>query len=167
MAWLRRKRDDAPADPGPQGPTAVDSGDSPDELGAKLHGLVRLINAHSGQMPGAAVVQARRLTDTLREIIETSTVRPLDVYTLLTVRGTLDDYLPTTLHGFLGVDPQLRLIARPSGRTPMAALLEQLDALQTAADSVLIAVRSQDADALMTQGSFLRTKFSGSDLDLP
>ena len=29
-----------------------------------------------------------------------------------------------------------------------------------------MAVRAQDVDAVMTQGSFLRTKFTGSDLDL-
>ena len=31
---------------------------------------------------------------------------------------------------------------------------------------VLAAARSQDADALTTQGNFLRTKFTRSDLDL-
>ena len=55
---------------------------------------------------------------------------------------------------------------RPSGRTPADSLLEQIDSLQTAADAILVAARAQDADALMTQGNFLRTKYSGSDLDL-
>jgi hypothetical protein len=31
---------------------------------------------------------------------------------------------------------------------------------------LLDAARAHDADALLSQGSFLRTKFSGSDLDL-
>ncbi len=38
--------------------------------------------------------------------------------------------------------------------------------LQLSADAVLDAARNQDVDALMSQGTFLRTKFSGSDLDL-
>jgi hypothetical protein len=38
--------------------------------------------------------------------------------------------------------------------------------LLDAASVLLTATHAQDADALMTQGSFLRTKFSGSDLDL-
>ena len=37
---------------------------------------------------------------------------------------------------------------------------------QTSASQVLVAARNQDVDALMTQGTFLRTKYSRSDLDL-
>jgi hypothetical protein len=44
--------------------------------------------------------------------------------------------------------------------------MEQLDALETSALGVLQAAQQQDVDALMTQGNFLRTKFSRSDLDL-
>jgi hypothetical protein len=44
--------------------------------------------------------------------------------------------------------------------------MEQLEALETSALAVLEATQQQDVDALMTQGAFLRTKFSGSDLDL-
>ena len=45
-------------------------------------------------------------------------------------------------------------------------LLEQLDALETSALAVRDAAAHSDVDALMTQGSFLRTKFARSDLDL-
>ncbi len=55
---------------------------------------------------------------------------------------------------------------RPSGRTPVQSLAEQLEALLDAAADLLSATQAQDADALLSQGSFLRTKFSGSDLDL-
>lgn len=172
MAWPWSKRETrpsapqvSPADVGPLA-THVLPGESPAELLVSLRAVVRNVNASSGQLPAAGVVAARRLADTLREIIETSTVRPLDVYTLLTVRGALDDYLPTTLRIYLSVSPELRLIPRPNGKTPMTSFLEQLDHLQTATAAVLVAARSQDADALMTQGTFLRTKFSGSDLDL-
>ena len=48
----------------------------------------------------------------------------------------------------------------------VSALHGQLDALQSSASATLVATRNQDVDALMTQGSFLSTKFSGSDLDL-
>ena len=44
--------------------------------------------------------------------------------------------------------------------------MEQLDSLQPSADAVLVAAREQDVDALVSQGNFLRTKFTGSDLDL-
>jgi hypothetical protein len=128
--------------------------------------VVRLINRSSGQLPARAVVSARRLTDTLLETIDTSLVRPLDVYAVISLRGTLDDYLPTTVNGYVAVAPELRDTPRGNGLSPTASLQEQLDALQSSASSVLVASQNQDADALMTQGAFLRTKFSGSDLDL-
>jgi len=88
------------------------------------------------------------------------------VYTLLPIKGILLDYLPTTLRTYLAVDVSLLEIPRGSGRTPVEALLAQLESLQQSAWATLVAARNQDADALMTQGNFLRTKFSGSDLDL-
>jgi hypothetical protein len=150
----------------PVEPDKPDPGDSPEELRRTLGQAVRFINGSAGQLPVAAVVNARRLTDTLGEIIDTSDVRPLDVYTVITVKGTLRDYLPTTLHGYLNVADELRQTPRPSGRTPAQSLLEQIDDLQTSASQVLVAARNQDVDALMTQGTFLRTKYSRSDLDL-
>jgi len=45
-------------------------------------------------------------------------------------------------------------------------LLDQLGDLASAADDLLVAARSRDADALFAQGNFLRTKYSRSDLDL-
>jgi hypothetical protein len=117
-------------------------------------------------MPARAVVSTRALTDTLLEIIDTSSARPLDVYAVINVKGTLSDYLPTTVRSYLAVPEAMRDTARGDGATPTASLLEQVDALQTSADAVLEAIRNQDADALMTQGNFLRTKFSRSDLAL-
>jgi hypothetical protein len=127
-----------------------------------IHEMNRFINQNSGRLPGEAVVNARRLTDTLREVIATSDVRPLDVYAEMSVRSTLSDYLPTTLRGYLAVAATGGPATGPASRS----LIEQLEALQSAADLVLVAARDQDVDALMTQGNFLRTKFSGSDLDL-
>jgi hypothetical protein len=163
MTWLRRGHDAperVPVDP------EVDPTDSPDALRRELFSLNRFINQNSGRLPGAAVVRARQLTDTLREIVETSQVRPLDIYAVVSVKGTLNDYLPTTLRRFLALDPELHDTADRSGRTPVQSLLEQLDALQNSADLVLEAAQNQDVDALLSQGNFLRTKFAGSDLDL-
>lgn len=167
VSWLRRGHD-SPAASAPDGAAVVDgdAGDSPEALRTSVAALVAFVNRSAGELPVAAVVRTRRLTDTLSEVIDTSAVRPLDVYALISLRGTLDDYLPTTLRGYLAVAADLREQVRASGRTATQSLLEQLDALQTSASSVLVAARDQDVDALMTQGSFLRTKFSGSDLDL-
>ncbi|WP_139307178.1 hypothetical protein [Micromonospora pattaloongensis] len=131
-----------------------------------LYQLVRYINQSSGRLPVESVVTARRVTDTVREIIDSSDVRPLDVYAVVLVKGIVTDYLPTTLRTFLALDPTQHDVPRAGGRTPVQSLQEQLESLWDSASAALAASRAQDADALMAQGSFLRTKFSRSDLDL-
>jgi hypothetical protein len=140
--------------------------DSPKALRAALTDVDRLVNASAGRLPLAAVVAARRVTDALREVVDAADVRPLDVYAVISVRATATDYLPTTVRSYLAVDDDLVDVPRASGRTPAESLLEQLDALETSALAVRDAAQHQDVDALMTQGSFLRTKFSRSDLEL-
>ena len=169
MTWFRKLLPPpvAPA-PAPEPPVAEPAldGDDPVSLRIELARLNRFINQNSGQLPGESVVTARRVTDVLREVIDTSEIRPLDIYAVISVKGILQDYLPTTLRSFLALDDAQLTVARPSGRTPIQSLQEQLEALLDAATSVLTAAQAQDADALLSQGSFLRTKFSGSDLDL-
>jgi hypothetical protein len=168
VSWLRRLTGrEEPADATAAPPDAPDPGDSPEALRAGIADVVRFVNANAGRLPTAAVVNARRVTDVLTEIVETSRIRPLDVYTVIAVRGTLTDYLPTTLRGYLAVEPGLRETARAaSGHTPTQSLLMQLDVLLSSSTATLAAARDHDVDALMTQGGFLRTKFSRSDLDL-
>jgi hypothetical protein len=171
MTWIRKLLPPvapAPAQPA-AGPAAAEpetSGDDPATLRVELARLNRFINQNSGALPGESVVTARRVTDVLREVIDTSEIRPLDIYAVISVKAILEDYLPTTLRAFLALDRAQLTVARPSGRTPVQSLQEQLEALLDAGTSVLTAARAQDADALLSQGSFLRTKFSGSDLDL-
>jgi hypothetical protein len=164
MTWFRQHhnqlRDDFGTEPG------ADPEDSPDALLRHLREVNGFVNGSAGRLPGEAVVLARRVTDVLREVIGTSADRELDVRAVGAIRGILTDYLPTTLRSYLALDPQVTDLRRPSGRTPRESLAEQLGSLRTAADDLLAATRAQDADALLTQGSFLRTKFTGSDLDL-
>jgi hypothetical protein len=168
VTWFRRGHAEPAESRQPVAPPAGSppEDDSPAELLRTVFAVNRFVNQNSGQLPGRAVVAARRLTDTLREIIDTSQVRPLDVYAVVSVKATLTDYLPTTLRGYLALDSELREVPARSGQTPAELLVEQLDSLQLSADAVLIAARAQDVDALVSQGNFLRTKFTGSDLDL-
>ena len=164
MTWFFRRRGEAaPATPAAQ---QTDPADSPVALRQSLANLIRFINQNAGRLPGVAVVHARRVTDVLQAIIDTSEVRPLEIHALLSLKGMLNDYLPTTLRSFLAVDERLLDTQRLGGQSPTQRLLEQLDILHASAERVLVAVRSQDADALVTQGNFLRAKFAGSDLDL-
>jgi hypothetical protein len=161
VTWLRRPHPVAPP-PAPQD----DPEDSPQALLAVMFDRVHEVNRSAGRLPNEAVVIARRLLDAVREVIETSAVRDLDIRAVVSLRGILGDYLPTTLRAYLALDPDVVDVPRPSGKRPSEALIEQLDVLWSSAMDLLDATRAQDADALMTQGSFLRTKFSGSDLDL-
>jgi hypothetical protein len=149
-------------------PLAPPAADPQDDAVALLHALAELnryVNRSAGRLPAVAVVKARWVTDTLRDILETAEIRPVETTAMLTVRGTVRDYLPTTLRSYLALDDEASG-AEASGRTPADLLVEQLDTLLESAAGTLGAVRRQDADALATQGHFLRAKFSGSDLDL-
>jgi len=161
LTWFRRGRDE-PAPP----PAPAEDEDSPDKLRRRTWELVQFINRSAGRLPVEAVVLARQVTDRVREVIETSNDRPLDVYAVVQINGIIGDYLPTTLRTYLALDPAITEHAGRSGRTPRAALREQLEALGDAADELYAAARAHDVDALFSQGNFLRTKFTRSDLDL-
>ncbi|GAB2476391.1 hypothetical protein [Jatrophihabitans fulvus] len=167
--WFRRRRKDddgSAAPPAPVDPlSGTDPDDSPEKLLARQWELVRFINANAGKLPVDAVVVSRGITDTVREVIEAAD-RDLDVYAIVSINGIVGDYLPTTLRTYLALDPALTERPGPTGRTPRAALREQLESLSSAADDLLQATHAHDVDALFTQGNFLRTKFSRSDLDL-
>lgn len=162
MAWFRRKPKQQEQPP----PAPAPESDRPEALLAHMVGLDRYVNRSAGRLPTEAVVTARQITDTLRGVIDTSGGRPLDVYAVISIKGIVTDYLPTTLRRYLALDPSVVGTARPSGRTPSDSLQQQLDWMLDSASGILVAARAHDADALLTQGNFLQTKFSGSDLDL-
>jgi hypothetical protein len=161
MTWFRRGHDTPPAEPQPE-----EDNDSPDKLRLRLWELVQFINRNAGKLPVEAVVVGRQVTDTIRELIETSNDRELDVYAVVSINGIVGDYLPTTLRTYLNLDPAITERAGPSGRTPREALREQVESLALAADELFQATQAHDADRLFSQGNFLRTKFTRSDLDL-
>ena len=140
--------------------------DSPQQLLRRQWELVQFINRSAGKLPVEAVVVSREITDRVREVIDTATGDHLDVYAVVQINGIVGDYLPTTLRSYLNLDPRLTEQVGASGRTPRAALREQLDSLAGAAGDLARAAREHDVDALFTQGNFLQTKFSRSDLDL-
>jgi hypothetical protein len=165
LSWLRRiAGEDHGGQPQPAPPAEEDT---PESLDGHLRELVVFVNRNAGKLPVEAVVVAREITDTIGEVIEAAfrDGHP-DVYAIVSINGIVGDYLPTTLRTYLNLDPRLTVQVGPSGRTPRAALREQLDALASAATDLLRAAQAHDVDALSTQGNFLQTKFSRSDLDL-
>ncbi|MEO8889595.1 MAG: hypothetical protein ABI429_09960 [Jatrophihabitantaceae bacterium] len=161
MTWFRRSHEQAQQD------VAPDASDTPDALRAKIFELIAFVNRSAGQLPGEGVVLTRHITDTVREVVDGADAeRGLDIYAVVAIRGIVDDYLPTTLRSYLALDASVVEVPRPSGRTPSASLLEQLDVLWSSATDLLVATQAHDADSLLSQGNFLRTKFTRSDLDL-
>lgn len=163
MNWLFGRQE---GDTRPPPAQVTEVPDSPAALAAELFRVNRFINASAGQLPGEGVVAARRITDIVGTVLHTTRDRDLDIHARVSLNGILRDYLPTTLRTYLALDPVTRHQPRAGGRTPTAALEEQLDFLLGSANEVLTAVRNDDANALVAQGSFLRTKFARSELDL-
>jgi hypothetical protein len=157
-SWFRRQQESL-APPGP------DPHDTPEALLGVMFDRVHDVNQNAGKLPIEAVIVARRVLDAVREVVETSGERELDIHAVVAVRGILEDYLPTSLRAYLALDPATAAANGP-GPTPTKSLIEQLETLWESATDLLAATRSQDANALLSQGSFLRTKFSRSDLDL-
>jgi hypothetical protein len=165
MKWLLgRPEERRPSDPIVHPPAPEE--DSPAALAALRFRANRFVNASAGQLPGATVVAARRITDVIDTVLFTTRDRDLDIHARVSINGILRDYLPTTLKTYLALDPAVRDRPRPNGITPTAALDEQLDFLLSSASEVLAAVQNDDANALVAQGNFLRTKFGQSELDL-
>lgn len=157
-SWFRREAEHAAPSPDP---------DSPVELSSALDEVVARVNRTSGRLPVAAVVAALDVTDIVRELLDSTFNDAVpEVQVILAVRGIVHDYLPTTLDRFLALDPGRTDVASSVGATPRGQVVEQLLGLTSAAADVLVATRERDADHLVTQGNFLRTKFSRSDLDL-
>lgn len=166
MTWFRRGQTPPPP------PQPVTPDDSPAALLTRVGELLTFVHHNAGRLPVEAVVGARHVVDTLREILADAErdakergSEP-DINVILSVRGIVDDYLPTTVRRYLALDASTLDVARPSGGTPRQELVDQIDSLWLAAADVLAAARARDADDLVSQGNFLRTKFSRSDLDL-
>jgi hypothetical protein len=99
-------------------------------------------------------------------VIDLADHAELDVQVALTVRKILTDYLPTALRTYLALEPDTVDSPGVLGVTPRQALARQLADLWAGALDVRNAAQARDADALISHGAFLRTKFTGSDLDL-
>jgi len=165
MNWLFGRRQEEPGTQ-PAARSATEVPDSPTALAAELFRVIRSINASAGQLPTEATVLARRITDTVGTVLYATRDRELDIHARVSLNGILRDYLPTTLRAYLALDPATRDQPRVAGPSPTVALGQQLDALLDGAIEVLTAVRNDDANSLVAQGNFLRTKFGRSELDL-
>jgi hypothetical protein len=82
-------------------------------------------------------------------------------YDLHLVKQTVTDYLPQMLSAYLALPPMFaRMHKMRNGKTAQEVLIEQLDILDEQMAQIVINVNSKDAEALIVQGAFLKSKFS-------
>lgn len=168
--WLRRAF--APLAPAPG--RASDGAPEPDDVDAlrrSLRETVALVNRSADRLPVGVVPRVRAVEDVLTELLdhaqatEGTSVSAQSRYALA---ATVHDYLPTSVRTFLALPPEFAATYRtPAGLSPGEELAEQLRLLEGAVRDLALAVYSGDAERLSTQGRFLATKFSRSDLDVP
>ena len=85
-------------------------------------------------------------------------------YDLHVVKQTVTDYLPEMLTTYLELPSAFaRMHKMRNGKTSQEVLIEQLTLLNEQIEQILISVNSKDADALIAQGEFLKSKFANDD----
>lgn len=162
-SWFRRDPPppEAPEEPAPP---ATPFGE---RMAAELERIRWRARGAGGALPVAALPRLGQIEDVLGPLVAHLVDDPPTVDEEIAVEAMLTDYLPTTLNAYIGLNRQVATVPRASdGRTPGDDLLDQLATLEAAAHELSFAVYAHDAEQLATQGRFLSTKFSRSDLDL-
>lgn len=141
------------------------------QLRARLAELVARTNRAADRLPVGVVPQVRAIEDLLVELLDhaqATTGSSISAAERYSLTATIDDYLPGSVDAFLALPASFAGTHRSAdGKLPGEELLEQLVLLEQAVRDLALAVYSGDAERLSTQGRFLDTKFSQSDLDLP
>jgi hypothetical protein len=165
---FNRKNDDAPR-PAPEAPRPqpiVSQGPFGERMLKELEKTRWNARRAGGRLPVAALPQLGRIEDVLLPMLDHLSRNPPSVDEEIAVQAMVTDYLPTSINAYIGLNAQFAQMPGPDGRTPGDDLLEQLVTLEVAAHDLSRAVYAHDAEQLQTQGRFLSTKFSGSDLAL-
>jgi hypothetical protein len=82
-------------------------------------------------------------------------------YDLHVVKQTVTDYLPQMLTTYLELPPAFATMHKMrNGKTSQDILIEQLTILNEQIEQIIVSVNSKDADSLIAQGEFLKSKFA-------
>lgn len=127
--------------------------------------LSRLVTEVGKGLPKEAVAVLRSIEGTLRELLprlqemqQRGSVTPQSAFT---VAQTVRRYLPDTLAGYLKLPAMYaRMQKLPSGKTAAQTLVEQLHLLDESLQKIAHDAFAGDAEALLVNGEFLKSKFS-------
>jgi hypothetical protein len=127
--------------------------------------LRRLVDSVAPGLPKDALGSLRSIQDTLGELLprlqdlsDRGVISGRDSFTVI---ETVRRYLPDTLAAYLRLPKyyaQMQTLA--DGRTASQTLLEQLQVLDSSLKNVAKSAFAGDAEALVTNGQFLQSKFS-------
>jgi hypothetical protein len=82
-------------------------------------------------------------------------------YDLHIVKQTVTDYLPKMLMTYLELPPAFaRMHKMRNGKTAQQILMEQLAILENQMNQIVISANRHDAESLIAQGEFLKSKFA-------
>ncbi|NOQ36873.1 MAG: hypothetical protein GQ569_13425 [Methylococcaceae bacterium] len=133
------------------------------DLQIKLELLVREFKK---EIPAAAFKKIINIKENLRLLSAQLDNRELSDYDLHIVKQTIIDYLPTTLESYQEVaSDSVKKGKLENGKSSQEVLMEQLEILDEQIKKVVMNVNSSNADSLIVQGNFLKSKFS-NDNDL-
>jgi hypothetical protein len=129
-----------------------------------LEGVKELISQSKKQLPPEALAVLQSIPTVLEPLVprltgDNDAVR-LPPSQIHTVMSAITRDLPETVAGYLRLPPAFANLHKLSGgKTAKDLLLEQLKLLHDQLDKISIAAFADDADALVTNGQYLKEKF--------
>jgi hypothetical protein len=102
-----------------------------------------------------------KITNNLFMLLRLLDKASLNDYDSHIVRNTITDYLPQTLTSYLELSTDFANSYKiKNGKTSEEILIEQLDILDEQINNIVISTNSKEAEALITHGEFLKSKFA-------
>jgi len=130
-------------------------------------GLDRLVKQVRGRVAPDIQAKVESIRDSILVTLDAEGGRVAGDPTVHLIRQTALDYLPTALASYLALPrayAERRAVA--GGRTPHAALLEQLDLMDVKMKDAADAILAHDSEKLLANGRFLADRFAVSSLSL-
>lgn len=142
----------------------LDASADADEIRRGLDHIVRQIK---GRVAPDIQARVESIRDSILATLAGERGRAAGDPTVLLIRQTALDYLPSALTAYLALPrAQAERRAVAGGRTPHAALLDQLDLMDAKMHEASDAILAHDSEKLLANGRFLADKFAVSSLRL-
>ncbi|MFZ2725003.1 MAG: hypothetical protein WAX77_01995 [Methylococcaceae bacterium] len=131
------------------------------ELQLVLDGLITKI---SKRVSAEVLTKVVTIKDNIFMILPRLEAMNAGDYDVHVLEQTVLDYLPQMLSTYLELPPVFaKMHKMRNGKTPQEALIEQLSLLDEQIQRILVNVNNKNAEALMAQGEFLKSKFINND----